>query len=407
MIIFYQRIIWSVWELPLSPDERVQFMTASKLVSKTWHALFSQISATDLHIPCESYYIRYFHGQYRDFSECNRITFTVYDPKNERPTTRDLAFVRRSDMEQLISLHTIKLVYHDTTYPDPYTQGFVIALPDFIPKLSISYTFSPDVPTYLIEYYRKHFQRDWKTRLVNRQIGFLEVNGANKYIAAVWESLFPSRVRMLVDGKDTRRRKPLMKIENRVDVQMGSLHQLLLRQVHQQDRLEAVRKRHSQSKSKRKLLEVKKVQVDGISFLSTDLSNTPPHITCSKAWCVGDIGYIKGTTFEPLFNACDVQIIGNYFIPAISSTGEIDIKTIRMDGSCEECSDGAMERMKKFMQRILPSQPTTRIQCFDPRSEGTVWKWFELHFERIQKYCAEQTSQCKENIVLVTGITLE
>jgi hypothetical protein len=254
--------------------------------------------------------------------------------------------------------------------------------------------------------------------LVNRQIGILEVNGANKDIAAVWESLFPSRVRMVVDGKDTRRRKPLMKIENRVDVQMGSLHQLLLRQAHQQDRLEAARKRHGQRKSKRKYLEVRKVQVDGISFLSADPSystsrlirlvfsgfsltlSAPSHITCHKALCVGDIGYIKGTTFEPLFNACDVLIMGNYFIPAISSTGDIDIKTIRMDGSCEECPNGTMERMKKFMQKVLTSPPTTRIQCFDPRSDSTVWKWFELHFERVQTYCAEQTSQCKENIVL-------
>jgi len=58
-------ILWEVisrtWLLPLQIQERVQLMSSSLLVSKTWMGILLRIMAKDSHIPCSSYLKRYMH----------------------------------------------------------------------------------------------------------------------------------------------------------------------------------------------------------------------------------------------------------------------------------------------------------------------------------------------------------
>src|SRR6266550_9243269 len=208
-------IIDRVWELPLTPDERIDFMIVSTLVSKGWSAILDDISLYHLHIPCESFYHRVFAcDNTRDFRQCKRLTFTVYDPPNPAYPTihqfRTLSYMRHIHIAKLTSLNTVHINYYNSTFPDPYVQGFFSAIPDGLPKLAISYTFSLDIRPSTIEYHRRHFERKSKIRYAEPRIGTLEVNGADEYVAAVWESLFPTREKLIRDGRqDT---EPLLRV---------------------------------------------------------------------------------------------------------------------------------------------------------------------------------------------------
>ncbi|KAF8335166.1 hypothetical protein F5887DRAFT_620987 [Amanita rubescens] len=200
-------IIEQVWESPLTPDERVNFMTASKLVSKQYSTIFEEISSSNLHIPCESFYLWLFtKNATRDFSKCKRLTFTIYDPSyvysTTHSSTRKVSYMQRDDITKLTSLDTICINYYNSTFPDPCLHCPFSAIPNGLSRLVISYTFSADIPSSFVAYHRRHFERRTTFCYVGHHIGILEVNGADEHVAAVWESFFPTSEKLIRDGRE-------------------------------------------------------------------------------------------------------------------------------------------------------------------------------------------------------------
>src|SRR6266576_693344 len=209
-------IIEQVWESPLTPDERVNFMTTSKLISKQWSTIFEEISSSNLHVPCESFYLRLFsNNATRDFCKCKRLTFTIYDPSCVYSTThspaRKVSYIKCDDIMKLTSLDTICINYHNSTFPDPYLHCAFSAIPGGLPRLVISYTFSPDIPSFLVAYHRRHFERRTTVCYVELHIGILEVNGADEHVAAVWEGFFPASEKLIRDGREETKPLPRMR----------------------------------------------------------------------------------------------------------------------------------------------------------------------------------------------------
>ena len=208
-------VVESAWSSTLTPSERVQFMTTSRLISKAWSAIYDSVFATHIHIPSKSFYYHLFNDISRDFSRCQCVTFTVYGgllpDGTETLPPRSLEFIHHFDMKKLISLQTLNVVYYNAAFPDPCAQGFFVAMPDFLSELKISYTFSPDIPPSLIQDLRRSFSRSYKVRYVEPEVGTLEINGADEYIAAIWESIFPRREKLIRDGKEEK--QPLIPVQ--------------------------------------------------------------------------------------------------------------------------------------------------------------------------------------------------
>ena len=119
-------IIALVWESDVLPDERIQFMTASRLVSKPWSSIYENIASSDLHIPCENFYQYLFNDATpsRDFSKVKRITFVVYNDYTEVAPNYRLwcEFMRcfGTVIVKLTSLRAIRMDYHDS-----YDEGLL------------------------------------------------------------------------------------------------------------------------------------------------------------------------------------------------------------------------------------------------------------------------------------------
>ena len=256
-------IIEEVWESTITPNERINFMVISTLVSKGWSTIFERISSSNMHIPCESFYHKVFaEDATRDYSKCKRLTFTVYNPDGTHSTRRSsvqtLSYMRHDDIKKLTSLNTIHIIYLDSTFPDPYVQGFFSAIPDGLPELVISYTFSPDISLPFIEDHRRHFKRESQVRYAQPHIGTLVVNGADEYMAATWESLFPSRDRLIRDGKQEA--EPLLRVTSSFVPEKALLV-----------RLEDALRQRDQSRRRANIepVDVITAEADGIMFISS------------------------------------------------------------------------------------------------------------------------------------------
>ncbi|KAF8636078.1 hypothetical protein AX17_003785 [Amanita inopinata Kibby_2008] len=368
-------IIGEIWSMSLTPNDRVQFMTSSKLVSRDWSAVFEDLSSSNVHIPCESYYDYFFNDADQDFSACKTITFTVYDPDRARavetPSACSLSYMRHIDIASLMSLQTINIVYHDTAFPDPYTQDFFLALPGYLPKLTISYTFSPGMPLFLINALRQRFKRETNVRYAEPRVGSLEVNGTDEFIAAVWESLFPERETFSMDGKQLA--EPLLRVSNRLELMLGVL--MRLKKIQQQMPLRqpsasssySVVGHHSNEATlvasdedasvlqdmsrsgtmssvastssrvsrgnNRTPMEITQVETDSIRFLSSNssLADLPSSVFSNLNVSLGELGYIdKSTrTFAPLFNVLEPHDVEEHTFPSLHGYGEVHVRSVK------------------------------------------------------------------------------
>ena len=192
-------IIERAWAAPCNPIERIQLMTTWNRVSKPWAAVFDDIFSTDINVPCKSFYYHLFNDVSRDFSRCQTITFCVV-PRRHHAV--NLNYLAKFDMKKLTSLRAMNILYYNAFFPDPYMEGFFLALTEFLPKLNISYTFGPETSPNVIEGVRKRFIRESKVRYAQPKVGILEINGADEQICAIWESLFPTRGKLIRDGKE-------------------------------------------------------------------------------------------------------------------------------------------------------------------------------------------------------------
>ena len=405
-------VIEQIWESPLlTPDERINFMIASALVSKGWSAMLHEISSYHLHIPCESFYHRVFACDTNcDFRKCKRLTFTVYD-RNQ--SDRTLSYMRHVDIANLTSLNTVHINYYNSTFPDPYVQGFFSAIPDGLPKLAISYTFSPDIRPSVVEYHRRHFERKSQVRYAEPQIGTLEVNGADEYVAAVWESLFPTRERLIRDGRQET--EPLLRVTS-----IFAQEQALLVRLADIQRQRDVGKDRRASTTKSDLRSVDAmipVEADGLTFISSKsafgafhcvtsqyffdnpIAAAPPYFPSSTS--LGDVGYISDSsgTFVPLFNTFEPHALGASTIPSLYGYGNPKIQTKPVNTrSLPINRDGKVNWVKKIKSVLLKASKNMRY--IDSNEGGAAANWFEQNVTRIVGAYGEQYGLAPEDIVL-------
>ncbi|PFH46975.1 hypothetical protein AMATHDRAFT_68639 [Amanita thiersii Skay4041] len=391
-------VICTLWGSNLSPDDRIHFMTSMKRVSRIWSAVFEDVSSSIVHIPCRSFYQQYFASVTRLFSACKTITFTVAPDGHHCP---HLSYMRPKDIAKLTSLETMNVIYYNMGFPDPYTQEFFLALPHFLSKLSISYTFSPDIPPAYIKAMRRQFKRESKVRYVTPQVGTLEVSGADEWITAIWESLFPERQRLIMNGKELR--EPLMRVSNTLDLTLGLLLKLRLyqqekvaphvekcespltsgserlshastlvandgekgattpRDISRTATTSSIASSSSDAKGRSReaaavipRMQVVQVEADGIRFLSTNalIGDLPSTLVASTSASLGDLGYFNKSAgrFVPLFNVLEPHDVEGYCIPSLHGYGEVQVRHIKQQ----------QQRYQNQQATVLPVQGRLR-----------------------------------------------
>ncbi|KAK2462199.1 hypothetical protein APHAL10511_005787 [Amanita phalloides] len=373
-------IIERAWALPLTPDERLQCMLSFTLISKSWAAVFDDISSTDIHVPCKSFYYHLFNDITRNFALCKTITFTVASPPGHKFCEPfSLGYMTQFDMKKLTSLRTMNIVYYHKGFPDPYTEDFFLALPKFLPKLTVSYTFPPGMSQRMIKNLQTGFVRRSKMRYAKPRIGVLEVNGADEQIAAIWESLFPTRSRMIRDGKEEK--QMMIPMSNQFDPIYGipfllknwqrereflDLHSSRLG-AYSTYRSESPsrfsgdegnwalplspdvtrsptdssvvstssnQKRRSKMPTREDPLQLRQIKVHGVQLVVT--SAFPAEQCFAEfSWTavpkLGDVGYFsKGTgMFTSLFNAFEPHVVQQFTIPSLRGYGEVQVNSLK------------------------------------------------------------------------------
>lgn len=125
-------IIYNVWFLPLSTDERIIFMTSAPLVNKTWLVLFWRLSYKHVHIPCSSYLDHFFnlligiHKIPRILCQSISITVDHFYPNSLRdtPMMRTLCRLLYSTVWHLVSVRypSSTSMRVSTTFSTPFVS---------------------------------------------------------------------------------------------------------------------------------------------------------------------------------------------------------------------------------------------------------------------------------------------
>jgi len=278
-------------------------------------------------------------------------------------------------MKKLTSLHTMNILYYETYFPDPYTEGFFLALPDYLPTLTISYTFHADTPPRIIESFRKNFVRESKVRYAQPKIGTLKINGADEQICAIWESLFPTRGKLIRDGKEEKHHS--IPMSSQYDTIYG-VPFLLKNWIREQEFMSihypsvydhpkyrsdsptllsgedgwplspdvtrdssvasigTSQNRRNKMRTREEPIQFKQIKVHGVQVLAT---NALPTEKCSPdfSWTaipkLGDVGYFSKASgmFSSLFNAFDPHVVQCLTISSVYGYGEIQVQNMKYD----------------------------------------------------------------------------
>ncbi|KAF8723825.1 hypothetical protein AX14_009150 [Amanita brunnescens Koide BX004] len=390
-------IIDRAWAAPCNPIERIQLMTTWNRVSKSWTGVFDDIFSIDIHVPCKSFYYHLFNDISRDFSRCKTITFCVL-PHRHHPVT--LNYLTKFDMKKLASLHTMNILYFNAFFPDPYMEGFFLALTDFLPKLTVSYTFGPETSPHVIEGSRKRFVRESKVRYAQPKVGILEINGADEHICAIWESLFPTRGKLIRDGKEERHH--LIPMSSHYDPIYGVpfllnnwkreqefmmrhpsryVHGLHLRSDSPSTLLSgedgwplspdvtrdssvastsSSQKRRNKMRTREEPTHFIQIKVHGVQVLATDAL---PAEKCSSAFSwtsvpkLGEVGYFSKTSgmFSSLFNAFEPHVVDFLTIPSLRGYGEVQVQSMKCG---ERVHDNVPQAQGYFADVTTPDSDT-------------------------------------------------
>jgi hypothetical protein len=455
-------VVETAWSSTLTPAERVEFMKTSRLISKTWSAIYDTVFSVDVHIPSKSFYYRLFNDISRDFSRCRCITFTVCGgllPDGTDPLPpRSLEFIHHFDMKKLTSLDTLSIVYYNAAFPDPCAQGFFIAMPDFLSELKISYTFSPDIPTSLVQDLRRNFSRSYKVRYVEPEVGTLEINGADEYIAAIWESIFPRRQKLIRDGKEEK--QPLIPVQTPFEWNYALPYVLrdLLRarefnRLQRANDSEALRSACasvvtaedepvfpaapdvSRSPTERSVkitspvserrqalpqdesLLVRENKINGVRLLSY----SPIDPSSLLPMPLGEVGYIDKSAgaFSSLFNAFEPHVTGDLVIPSLHGYGVVQIQTVVIPAqgtsAAQEAGykDGGISKAKKAVGAIFKAasgkvggaklKSKAKNLDFKCLEKDVAESWFKENVDRIVRLYGKSLGVSRDNLVLVTG----
>jgi hypothetical protein len=172
--------ISQTWNLPLSPKERIQFMTSSMLVSRTWNASFLQISSKTMHIPSVAYADYLCRAVDRIFTNydnemqgrCESINISIpsgsvhpvrcryLDPRGGNFVVKDDPPMGKA-LSKLLSLiccnigtfpnlRTLRIEFQNMLFEEAVDEWRFLFLPWQVTDLVLTFTFDPRTPVWLM-----------------------------------------------------------------------------------------------------------------------------------------------------------------------------------------------------------------------------------------------------------------
>ncbi|KAJ7143323.1 hypothetical protein C8R43DRAFT_1199327 [Mycena crocata] len=213
-----EKIIFTAWHLPLTSEERITLIRSSALVNFTWADIFDLISSRDVYIPssafCDHFLQRlrvqspevpapsYIGSFLRHFRKPTKITqrpanlacqsisirianVDVHPDKNGRmrlPMGAVLdELLENLDAHALApNLRRLTIDYLDAGFDDVFQRAGLAALPSQITTLELHYSFSADVPAWLIKALQEKQEKQRHIGWISRSVTNLFVSGAGE-----------------------------------------------------------------------------------------------------------------------------------------------------------------------------------------------------------------------------------
>ncbi|KAJ6580754.1 hypothetical protein B0H19DRAFT_1251054 [Mycena capillaripes] len=240
-----EAIISTAWHMPLLSNKRTTLMRSSALVNSTWADIFDLISSRDVYIPsaafCDHFIQRLrdqpptvapspsiigrFLARFRGRSNipttgkaprsanlaCQSITIQIantdiHPNKNGRvrlpmgAVLDDL--LENLDVRSLApNLRRLSIEYLDAGFEDIFQRAGLAALPTQITHFELRYSFSAQMPSWLIESLRKKQERQRHIGWIARSISHLSIIDAGQSTVedALWAC--PNTQKLEVDGR--------------------------------------------------------------------------------------------------------------------------------------------------------------------------------------------------------------
>ncbi|KAJ6465212.1 hypothetical protein C8R47DRAFT_50953 [Mycena vitilis] len=197
-----EHIISTAWHMPLTSQERIVFMRSSALVNSTWADIFDLVSSRHVHVPSSAFcdhftqrllrdhftqhsrsrshartpavlsFLRRFLDRFRGPAKlpiqarsanlrCQSLTIQIPNvdvhPDCKGSTRQPMAGVL-DDLLEMIDAHSLvpnlrrlSIEYVNTGFDDMLHRVALAALPPQVTHLELRYSFSPAMPSWLVE----------------------------------------------------------------------------------------------------------------------------------------------------------------------------------------------------------------------------------------------------------------
>ncbi|KAJ7155884.1 hypothetical protein C8R46DRAFT_815347, partial [Mycena filopes] len=179
-----QQIINAAWNSPLSCAERITLMRSSPLVNSTWAELFDLASSRDVYIP-SSAFSEHFIRRLRDQPTttvptssparspnlaCQSITIQLVNTDLHPDKNGRIRLPMGAVLDELLetldaraflapNVRRLSIEYVDAGFDDVFQRVGLAALPPQITHLDLRYSFSPQMPTWLLASLREKQER--------------------------------------------------------------------------------------------------------------------------------------------------------------------------------------------------------------------------------------------------------
>jgi hypothetical protein len=172
-----EQIVLETWALPLSEDDRVNFMTSSLLVNRMWMTLFVRISSQEVHIPCPSYVDRFvdilrgnssiYNGGFLAFLDqrCQSINATIANaplvPAKGPPPmgeALDRLLYMLNSIPHVPNLRTLRIQYQNIEFDYVVEPFRFVYLPIRIVNLELTFSFDSRTPSCVVDKMRGYAQ---------------------------------------------------------------------------------------------------------------------------------------------------------------------------------------------------------------------------------------------------------
>ncbi|KAF8216424.1 hypothetical protein K438DRAFT_389935 [Mycena galopus ATCC 62051] len=204
-----ERIIRLCWVMPLSIDDRIALMTSVALVNSIWRDLLLRISSRDVYIPCPSFADNFLRNLPNDL--CRSLTIPIINRNSTAPPV-----AAESPMEKALSrllyrfhdlsapavpnLQRITIQYCDIGFDSLFNNWTLVAFPQQVTELELSYSFSPAMPPWLQSALRsKHKRQAYKPPWTTPSVQILTILGASESLVLDMVMTCPNVVELVTD----------------------------------------------------------------------------------------------------------------------------------------------------------------------------------------------------------------